>query len=108
MKLTPERLAAMIRRDPVAVTYTIGSTVVTTTGLLHRGAGQRGKDEDEQAAGSVEQPFLKVLLRVVDITPNIPVEGTVMTVAGKTHRAGAVELASDQSHYVVSLLDENG
>lgn len=108
MKLTPERLAAMIRRDPVAVTYTIGSTVVTTTGLLHRGDGQRGKDDAEESAGTIDREMLKVMVRAADVAAAIPADGMKLNVGGGNYRAGAVELSSDQTHYVIFLLDENG
>ena len=95
MKLSDARLLAMINRDPVAVSYTIGTTTVTTTGMLHRGQSQRAKGDDEQSAGRVERQDLRLLVRAVDVGTFVPVEGTKMTVAGKSYRAAIPEMSPD-------------
>ena len=108
MKLSDTRLAAMIARDPVAVSYTIGGNTVATTGMLHRGQSQRAKGDGEKDAGRVERQDLRVLLRSVDLGTTVPVEGTRITVAGKEYRCAIPELSTDQTHYIVTLMDENG
>lgn len=108
MKLSDTRLAAMIARDPVAISYTISGTTVTTTGLLHRGQSQRAKSDDEQGAGRVERQDLRLLLRAVDVAASIPVEGTPITVAAKAYRCAIPEMSPDQSHYIITLMDANG
>ena len=108
MKLSDARLAAMIARDPVAVSYTIGGTTTATTGMLHRGQSQRAKGDDEQGAGKVERQDLRLLVRAVDVAANVPVEGTPITVAAKAYRCAIPEMSPDQSHYIITLMDENG
>ena len=108
MKLSDARLAAMIARDPVAVSYSINGTTTTTTGMLHRGQSQRAKGDDEKDAGRVERQDLRLLVRAVDVAANVPVEGTPITVAAKAYRCAIPEMSPDQSHYIITLMDENG
>lgn len=108
MKISDRRLAAMIGKDPVAVSYVIEGATYATTGLLHRAGQERARGESEDEAGTTDRQNLRLMLRTADVAAHLPPEGTIITVGGVEYRSNINELASDQSHYIVHLSDENG
>jgi len=113
MKFSNDRLAAFIKRDPVAVIFSTGDpamseNTVTTTGLLHRRKQDRSNGNDKLPAGTVAVEKFSVLIRTVDVGVNEPFEGMKITVGGKEYRCAVPELSSDQTHYIISLNDVYG
>ena len=107
MKFSEGRLRGMIRHDPSAVVYSVGAESVEANGLLHRRPGALISGDSESSAGSVSDDRLRVLLVLSDLSGVLPEEGTLMTVAGVQYRSGGYDIASDNTHITVLLLDPN-
>ena len=68
MKFSEGRLRGMIRHDPTAIGYSVGSDSVEANGLLHRRPGALISGDSESAAVSVSYDWLRLLLVLSDLS----------------------------------------